>query len=105
MEEGIKAYKLTQSLGDGMEEGTVLHLPADKGDALVEAGLAELASEEDVAGGGEDTGMESEDAAQPMVANAAKRLTERLEKSVAETVARAMAEVKAKAQVPTVPAQ
>ncbi|WP_020469306.1 phage major capsid protein [Zavarzinella formosa] len=78
----LSVYKLTKPFGD-LTEGQIVHLDPDEAAALLDAGLIEEASAEDVGGGEEEAeGGESpmEDAAQ----NAVKRLTSRLEKSVAK---------------------
>lgn len=101
----IVAYKLLQGLGDGMEEGQVIHLPEDKGEALCKAGLAEEANEDEVAGNDGDEAEEMAPAEEtPIVANAVNKLQNKIEKGIASTVAKVMAKTQTGKTVDSVPA-
>lgn len=87
----ICAYKLTTDLGDGLKEGEVVHLEQEKGDKLVEAGLAEEAQEEDM--GAKDGAEEGAGDEMPLVENAIAKVKDTVEKAenqAAEKLARAM---------------
>lgn len=81
----VVAFKLLLDLGE-LKAGCVLHLPQDKGQALVDAGVLEMASVEDV--NAEEVVEEEDelDAAPAMIENSVKRLMSRVEKGLVETV-------------------
>lgn len=87
--EKLVAFKLLQKLGDN-EAGEVIHVPEEVGKALCEAGHAEYAKAEDMNQGVEDMEDEKEYDDEPMVANAAGKLT----KKMAEAVSKAMPLIK-----------
>lgn len=85
----VVAYKMLEDMGD-LKAGEIVHLPEEKGAKLVEAGLAEHASSEDMGG---DEEVEDEENAEefgesPVVMNAVKKLETKLAAGVAKAIAR-----------------
>src|ERR1019366_3639125 len=94
----VVAYKLNAAIGDN-EAGSVIHVDEKVGDALVKAGIATLAAEEDI--GAEP---ETEEGDMPMVTNSIAKLSKKVEKAVGEAVAK-MAPKSTQATPMTMPAQ
>jgi HK97 family phage major capsid protein len=81
-------YKLLQGFGDELPEGKVVHLDEAKGQALVDAGLAEHATPDEASGGLVEEA--EDDNASPMIANSVNRLKTEIRKSMVDTATQVM---------------
>lgn len=88
----IVCVKLIQAMGEGNEEGKILHLPESVAQNLVDSGMAEMANNEEVNGGEapEEEVMEES----PMVANSIAKLGKNIEKAVSDATGKAISKIR-----------